>query len=427
MRLTRLPRSLAVAAVATGVLLTAACGGSGSTAAPEPGGDTAPENFTFTSWNYGEDAQKALIEQEVAGFTEGKGITADFSSFPFAEYRNQVLLRSRSGEITGAAQLDIADLNSLAEAGALVDLGSYAAQGGYTEEALANGQVDGTQYGLPWYTGSIGLISNEGLLEEAGVTEAPTTVAEFEDALRKVKQHDPDVVPYALATKPEAVKDFIPWFKTFGSTVVDGETITVNDAGGVEALTWMKKLYDDGLISMNIGRPEARTLYAQNRTAFFDDANQVRGTLAAQAEDDEVIENTVPLARPVKTAGDQPQALAWGGLIVVFDEGPVDTAADFASFITSDTQTALNRYEKIGSAPTTTEALADPAFADDEYSSTWQTASTENASPNPLWVFPEYSQMEAALAAEIQAAFNGDKTPQEALDAAQAEMQEMVG
>lgn len=415
-----------IAVVGSTLLATACGGGSASTTAPDPKAAAKLQDFTFTSWNYGEEAQKQLITDEVAGFTTGKSVKATLSSYPFAEYKNQVLLRSRSKDLTGAAQLDIAEINSLAKLGVLADLSAYAAEGDYTDTALKNGQADGKQYGLPWYTGSIGLVSNSALLKKAGVNTAPTTVAEFEAALKKVRALGGDYVPYAFATKPETIKDVVPWLRTFGSSVVDGDKIEVNDEGGVKALTWLKSMLDQKLITLNVGRPEARTLYTQGRTAFFDDANQVRGTIKKQAMDPSILANTTPIARPVVTAGDTPQSLAWGGLIVVFNTGPVDTSAKFASFMTSDTKTGLARYKAVGSAPTTNKALADPAFTGDAYSSTWQKAITDNAQPNPLWKFTAYGQMEAALAKHVQSALIGKETPQAALEAANTEMQALV-
>lgn len=411
------------AGVAATLALASCADGAGSADLAPSGAPETYEDFTFTSWNYGEDAQRALIEQEVAGFTDEHDVTADLVTFPFAEYKNQLILRSRDGSTTGAAQLDIADLPSLAKSGVLADLSAYAQGVDYTEAALKNGQVDGVQYGLPWYTGSIGLIENEQLLEEAGVTEAPATVADFEDALRKVKALGDDVVPYALATKPEAIKDFIPWFRTFGSAVVDGDTISVNDEGAVKALEWLTRLNQEGLVELGLGRPEARTLYVQGKTAFFDDANQVRGTLADQATDPGLIDHTVPVARPVVAPGDAPQSLAWGGLIVVFAKGPTQTAAEFAQYYTSTPEVGVHRYQEIGSVPTTETALQDEALTSDPYASAWQSQITDSAAPNPLWQFPNYAQMEAKLAEEIQAAMTGKKSAQDALDDAQTAMQ----
>ncbi|HVK19730.1 MAG TPA: hypothetical protein VM677_00040 [Actinokineospora sp.] len=425
MRTRTAKRSISAVAAVLSLTVTACAAGGSDTAAPKPGGDKLTD-FTFTSWNYGEEAQKELITAEVAGFTSGKGISAKFSSYPFAEYRNQLLLRSRSKEMDGAAQVDIADLKSLARLGVLADLGGYTSKDTYTEAALKNGQVDGKQLGLPWYTGSIGLVANDGLLKKAGVAAQPKTVSEFEAALVKVKALGGDYVPYAMTTKPETVKDFIPWLRTFGSKIVDGDKIAVNDKGAVEALTWIKGLLDQKLISLNTGRPEARTLYSQGRAAFFDDANQVRGTLAKQAVDKSIVEGTLPIPRPVVKEGDVPQSLAWGGVIVVFNHGPVQTSAEFAGFMTSDKDTVLRRYSKIGSAPATKTALADPAFAGDAFASTWQQASTVNAQPNPLWAFSKYGQMESVLATQIQAALIGNKSPQQALDAAAAEMQALA-
>ena len=424
----RTGKRTALAAVGLGLvaaLALTACSGS-SSAAPKPAASVKYENFTFTSWNYGEDAQKALIQSEVAGFTDKHGVKADLASYPFAEYRNQILLRSRDGSTTGAAQLDIADVQSLAKLGVLADLTEYAKGAGYTPAALKTGQVDGKQLGLPWYTGSIGMVSNKALLAKAGITDAPTTIDEFEADLVKIKALGADVVPYALATKPETIKDFIPWFKTFGSKIVDGDKISVNDAGAVKALEWLTKLKNEGLITLGLGRPEARTLYAQGKTAFFDDANQVRGTIKSQAADPSLLDNTVPVARPVVKKGDAPQSLTWGGLIVVFKKGPTQTAAEFAKYYTSTPAVGINRYQKIGSVPTTVAAQSDSSITSDAYASTWQKAITDTASPDPLWKFANYSQMEAKLAEQIQAALTGQKSAKDALDAAQADMQKLA-
>ncbi|MFF2390581.1 ABC transporter substrate-binding protein [Agromyces sp. NPDC058104] len=420
----RRPALATVGIAIAAALALSACSGGGS--ATEPESPNEFEDFTFTSWNYGEDAQKALIDQEVAGFTDEHGIEAELVSFPFAEYKNQLILRSRDGSTTGAAQLDIADIQTLTQLGVLADLTEYADGIDYTEAALENGQVDGKQYGLPWYTGSIGLIQNQQLLEQAGVTGTPETVEEFEAALKAVKGLGGDIVPYALATKPEAIKDFIPWFRTFGSEIVDGDEIAINDEGAVEALEWITSLNEQGLISLGLGRPEARTLYTQGKTAFFDDANQIRGTITAQATDPTLIDHTVPVRRPVVNADDEPQSLAWGGLIVVFKKGPTATAAEFAKYMTSTPEVGINRYKEVGSVPTTETALADESFTSDTYASTWQEQITDTASPNPLWQFPNYAQMEAKLAEEIQAALTGQKSAQEALDTAQAEMQKLA-
>ena len=305
-------------------------------------------------------------------------------------------------------------------------MSAYAESADYTDAALKTGQFDGKQYGLPWYTGSIGLVTNTALLEKAGVENLPSTIDEFEEALRAVAALGSNYLPYALSTKPEQVKDFIPWFKAFGSQIVDGDNVVINDEGGVAALTWLKDLYDQDLISLNIGRPEARTLFSQEQTAFFDDASMVRGTVENQAENPELVTTTVPMARPVVQLGDKPQSLAWGSLLVVFDNGPVQTSADFASFLSSDLETSLNRYSALGSAPTTYEAIEDPIYSDDPYSVAWQTAITDTAEPDPFWKFSAYGQMEAQLSSHIQAALIGQVTPQAALDAAAEEMQALV-
>ena len=99
------------------------------------------------------------------------------------------------------------------------------------------------QYGLPWTTGSIGLAANKQLLDAAGVTSMPKTVAEFEAALLKIKKSNPDVIPYAGMTAAAQLKDILFWIWTFGGTVIDDKgNVTLGDAGSVAALEWYKSL-----------------------------------------------------------------------------------------------------------------------------------------------------------------------------------------
>ena len=68
-------------------------------------------------------------------------------SYPYNDYLNQLLLQVQGGQLTGAVQLDVAWLATLAATGKLLDLKSIAAGLDYAPAALALGQSGGVQYG----------------------------------------------------------------------------------------------------------------------------------------------------------------------------------------------------------------------------------------------------------------------------------------
>lgn len=60
---------------------------------------------------------------------------------------------------------------------------------------LDNANVDGTVYGLSTGANANGMVYNEKVLKDAGVTKLPTTPDEFQAMLKAIKEKEPDVTP----------------------------------------------------------------------------------------------------------------------------------------------------------------------------------------------------------------------------------------
>ncbi|MBC8170016.1 MAG: extracellular solute-binding protein, partial [Anaerolineae bacterium] len=211
--------------------------------------DAAKTDFTFTGWSLNEGATRDVIMQAVTDYAAANSIAITDVAYPFNEYLNQVILQANGGNLTGLVQLDVAWMAPVSALGVLTDLAPYVPEGVYSEASLKSCQVNGVQYGLPWTTASIGMVANQELLEAAGVTELPTTIAEFEAALEALKAYSPDVIPYAGMTDVAQLKDIIPWVWTFGGTIIDADGgVVVNDEGSVAALEWYASLLERGLI-----------------------------------------------------------------------------------------------------------------------------------------------------------------------------------
>jgi multiple sugar transport system substrate-binding protein len=425
-------RLLQLLGLGAGTATLAACapsaGGSSGAATPAASGGEKTD-FAFASWSFTEEAAAPALEAIVAAYQDAAGITIDDVSFPYNEYINQLTLQVKGGQFTGAAHVDVAWLGSLAAMGKLQDLSALTDGRGYTDAALAAAQFDGVQYALPWNIGAIGLVTNSELLQQVGVENDafPTTVDEFEKTLKDLKKLGGGLIPYAASTKAAQLKDALIWMETFGSPLVDGDTVTIGDDASVEAVTWYKGLYDQGLIAPDVDRFDARSLFAQGRAAIYDDAPVGRGAVTAESPDEDLASKLVAVSRPVLTSGDTPRALVWGGAIAVVDGDGAETAADFAQYATSDLDSILADYEVRGLPPATTAALESDVVAADTFGSQFSERITATATTNPFWAFTAYSQIETAIAEQVQAVLVGKTDAKTAMAKAGEAAQKLVG
>jgi len=383
--------------------------------------------FPFTAWSLQEGATRDVILSAIERYSQASGAQITDVAYPYNEYLNQVLLQARGGNLSGAVQLDIAWLAPLAAMGVLKDLGPFAEGTDYTAAALSSGQIDGVQYGLPWTTASIGMVANQQLLEEAGVTELPVTIEEFEAALEALKAYDPDVIPYAGMTDTAQLKDIIPWIWTFGGQVIDEEgNVALNDEATIAAVEWYASLVERGLVAPDMDRFDARQLFAQGRVGFYDDAIVARGLVTSAAPESGLDQYVVPVPRPVLNEGDVPQALLWGHIIVVIDNENGDAAADFAKWITTDEETVLTYFEQFALPPTTQSALDSEIVQSNTYVADWSSGITATARTNPFWPYTEAAAMETTLNEMVQAVLTGDMSAEEAMNEAHNEIADLM-
>lgn len=417
---------LKYAGLGAGAVALGGCAPSADTDTGGSGGSTggAPTDFSLASWTLADELSKAGVQGLMDTFAKEKGIKITGVPIAFPDYSNQLTLKVRGNQFSGCAQLDIAWLSGLAALGKLRDLAPLAKDAGYVENALSTGVLDGKQYGLPWTAGAIGLIVNNKLLSKVGLQKLPTTTTEFEQALTELKKTG--VTPYAASTKVAQLKDILIWMQTFGATLIDGDQVTIGDDASVQAVTWYKGLYDKGLIAPDVDRADARNLFAQQKTALYDDAIVGKDVVVKQAPDKDLINNIAPAPRPVLKAGDKPRAQQWGHLAVVVEGEGADTGAEFAKWATSNKEAVLKYFETVSLPPTTTEALADPKVTSDTFTTAFTKEITATATPNPFWKYPQYAQMETVVSEHVQSVLIGKASSKEALESARKAVQELI-
>jgi multiple sugar transport system substrate-binding protein len=410
----------------TGAL--AAAGLAGCAPAPSqpaaPQGDSETKELTFSSWSMNEAASKEQLGALLNAWSGSSGVKINTPSYPYNDYVQQMLLQLRGGTLTGAAQVDISTLATFAAAGKLVDLGGSAGKADYTDKALDVTKVNGKQVSLPWTTAAIGLVGNGKLLQQAGITSPPTTISDFEQALEKLKALG--VTPYAAMTKLAQLKDIVPWMWQFGSPVYDGKAVTVGDSASVEAVTWYKSLLDRKLIAPEVDRFDARALFGQGKVGIYEDAIAGKKFIASATKDTALADAMTPLPRPVVKSGDEPKCLAWGHCIVVFDGAGRTTATRLAEHLTGDTATVVNYFKTANYPPPTKSGLSAPEVSADTWTKQFTERVTSSAQANPLWVLPQYAQIEQKLAQHVQRVLVNQAAPQAALNDAKKDIEQLV-
>jgi len=140
----------------------------------------------------------------------------------------------------------------------------------------------------------------------------------------------------------------------------------------------------------------------------------------------DLLTNTVPIARPVRKAGDDPQALLHGTGIMVIKGAGSDQATEFAEYTTTDADSLASFLKVTGLPPATKAGLAAPTVAGDPYQKQWAELITKTATPDPFWPYPQFAAIGKALADAVSSVLTGQAQPKPALTDAAAAMQKLV-
>jgi len=397
------------------------------------GAVAAQDSIQFMSFTYAEEANTATVQALLDDFKAQDGISVEPLGFAWGDMQKNIFLRARSNTLPNIAQLSERWLPTFASLDTLVDLnnvyGKETLEASFAPDALALGNIGGKQLALPLISGSIGMVANKAVLEQAGVA-VPTTVDEFKQALIAVRDKVPNSVPYAMATKNNGsiLIDFMLWNWVHGGRIIDDAgAVVVDSAESRAALQFMVDLLGERLAAPEIDRPDSRRLLAQNVSAFYFDAPQTRTFLRDFSGQGEAFDvNVLPMKTPVLKAGDPSTSVQWGHLLVQFAPGAAAAAADpadkFLSYLTSDAvQTSFPL--KLSALPVTKSARE--AVSGDAYLAAWAEA-TGASRPNEVGIWSNAADMTTIIGEEVQGALLGQKSVDEAIAAMQARLAESM-
>lgn len=390
-------------------------------------------DLTWMGSSYAEPANKPAVERMIAGFKTSSGLTAEPLGFAWGDMQKNIFLKARSNTLPEIVQLQERWLPTVANLKTLVDLntvfGKEKLEATFAPDALALGNIGGHQWGLPVFSGTVGMVANKAVLDQAGVA-VPKTVDEFKAALIAIRDKVPNSVPYPMATKNNGsiVLDFMIWNWVYGGRIIDddGKVVIESDASRA-ALSFAVDLVKERLAAPEIDRPDSRRLTAQGQAGFYIDAPVTRTFLRDFSGKGEAFdENVLPMPMPVLKGGDKPVSVLWGHILSMFaPDAKVELdapASKFLSYATSD-EMQTDFPLALSALPTTKSARA--AVANDAYLTNWAKAAGD-ARPNEVGIWSNAAELNQIVGEEVQAAILGQKSVDDAIGAMQARLSDSM-
>ena len=298
----------------------------------------------------------------------------------------------------------------------------------FVDNALAVGRYpypDGALYALP-HVGNVELFAyRSDLFEKYGLPHPPKTWLEVLWAAALIDLYEPEVsgVVFRGRKGNPIVTGFLPIFWGFGGRIVEDGRATVASPQGIAALKMflaLKEYAPEGVEVYNSSEVKDALLGGDVAIAIevwpgwvpaLDDP--AKSKVVGKVE-------IIPAPGLVKTSS--PMIGIWLLGVSAASKNQA-TALDFVQFITSpEIQRQLTL--ELGHPPTRHSVYSDPEVVERYRWFPAQLAAMDNAVPRPR--VPVWSEIEGVLGDYLQLALVGQMAPGEALQAAQARIQEIL-
>ena len=411
-----------IAAPLTALALAAALGSCGDNS----GGGSSSETKSITLWMYpviGDQAASDAYWQKVEKDFEAanSGIDLKLEMQPWAN-RDEKIAAAFAGKKGPDVVLMIPDqLPQYVKNGSLEPVDDVVAQDKdkFLPAAIPGLTVDGKVYAAPIYHTVTSTMFNKTILTKAGIGKPPETWDEIKAAAPKIKAAGFSTLDYSASPEASLNLNFYPLLWQAGGKVFadDGKTVAFNQAPGLEALTFLKTLWDEGAIpktaltngNVVADQPFGKGQVAMAMTSTPADAGTVAKTWGAAN-----VEVGTPLTGKKQVGFGLP-----GGLAVNAASENIDAAKKFLSFMIQPAQLeGLSKASGFYTPRTDVKAaVTDPAVAKFADALQYAVPGEPNAAAR---------QVMSLLSAEIQAALTGKKTPQQALDDAAQQANDLL-
>lgn len=415
--------------------LLAGCGSSGQTASAPAANDSAPaaSGDVVTIRVMSSDDFAGFRTSVIKEFEDANpGIKIDFQSVGYdALHQKEVTALAAGSDTYDIVDVDCIWTPEYVTNGYIVcvdDRLTDEMKTGIAPVAMDTLAYEGKIYGLPMFNDLFFMFYNKDILGKAGLDAPPATWDEFTAACNKMQEDG--LIDYGSAWGWAQAEGLICYYMTFlkgygGSLVDDNHNPTVNTPENVAALQYMvDSLYDSKIsapASVTSDDRMAIDLFSQGKTPFvinWSFAWSVFNDPEQSAVADKVGVMLVPGTNGIKSA----TCAGSMGLSITSTCQHKDEAWKFIEFLASK-EIQKRQAIEAGALPIWEELYSDPKLIEQHPALKEMLEQVGYAYNRPSLVW--YNEFSDALQVEVQNALTQSKTPQQALDDAQAKALEI--
>ncbi|OEF98981.1 hypothetical protein BHF71_10385 [Vulcanibacillus modesticaldus] len=406
------------------VFLLSACS---SETSEEPKQEVIDEQVTISFWHTMNDEETKTLEAIVEEFENANpNIKVNMENVPFSEAQNKFKTAAQAGNAPDVFRSEIAWTPEFAALGYLMPLDNYFKdQDDFLAAPLNYSKWNGKTWSVPQVTDALALLYNKKMLADAGYDKAPETWDEFV----KVAQDLTKGGKYGFYYRQSDAYWFQPFMWSFGGGLIDEDDleIHINDPGSVKALEFILKLRDEYKVFKNDKdfsndyTNAMETFKAGDVAMILNGPWSTSDILSGSAFEDPNNLGIAPIPKGPEGLTGSP--VGGHGYVIYAGTKNADASYKFIEFLSSKENQAKFAVNN-GLLPTRKSAYELDEVKNNRIISDYKLV-IERATNRP--VIPEGGQIYTDFTPEIQAVFQGKKSPQEALDAVAKAWAELLG
>jgi multiple sugar transport system substrate-binding protein len=273
---------LGTAAVVGAGAALAACSTGDSASDTAPSAEPSPAATTYDGppvtlafWNGFTGGDGPYMKKIVQDFNAAHpNITIKDNTIQWGDYYGKLATAVTSGNGPDVGVMHIDTLAGFAARKVLHPLDDLSAALNLTSADFDSvvwdaGTYAGARYGIPLDVHPLGFYYNKTLLNNAGITEAPTDSATWDAAIDAMKSAGVANPFWSTATWPAHLM-FTALITQFGGTLyaADSSKATFNSDAGVAALDWLVKWTNNGVSPKNVSNDAQAQAFRQGKNAL---------------------------------------------------------------------------------------------------------------------------------------------------------------
>ncbi|TCB96594.1 extracellular solute-binding protein [Micromonospora zingiberis] len=414
------------AVVATTAMMLAGCGGSGEDAAD-------PSRLTVWMMGEGSEAQTAFLDAVEAEFRVKHPDTDVVVQYvPWLEAPTKFQAALAGGEGPDVTELGNTETQGWAAQEALADItdrmNGWADGKDILPDLVRNAQLDGRQYGVPWYADVRGIYYRTDWFAEAGV-QPPKNWDELVSVAKAVQASKPGT--YGIAVPGNSELPFYSFLWGAGAEVATREADAWRSGLTSPQARQAVRFWTDLVTVHKVAPPaaagwneiDARTQFATGKAAMAFAGSWQQGAIAKDNPEIEKVWGTFPIPGP---DGQPAPAFAGGSDVAIWrDSRRQDLAWDYLTVLLRK-QNAQEFAGSLGFFPVYSDLVSGDAYANDKIMAAFATTmrNTRLTPLTPKWV--EVSRTKTVTQAMNSSVMKGQKTVEQATADAAAEMESIL-